>query len=363
MVLRRDGGDGGISLFGADLVTEWLARLLRAGEPAAPLAERLERLVLGGARRYTRVEVEKRSGVARERTERLWRALGFADVDDDAKVFTDADIEALELIDGLVDSGLIDPTLEAGAARAAGQSLSRLAEWELGLLTQYAAKRLESGAAADEATVLGYAETILPTLERLHSYIWRRHIAALASPALGWIRRGGEPRARRRIRRPRRVHPPDAHPHRDGARRAHRAVRVDGRLGGGDVRRAGGEDVGRRGAVRRRRRPTGAAIGLGLLDAVDADGDMPDLRIGMAMGDVRGRFGDVYGPVVNIASRLTSAAKPGTIRVDRELASALAGTPGLHLRRHRPMSVRGYSHLSSWRLTRAAAPQVSLPTT
>ena len=108
---------------------------------------------------------------------------------------------------------------------------------------------------------------------------------------------------------------------------------------------------------------TGAAIGLGLLDAVDADGDMPDLRIGMAMGDVRGRFGDVYGPVVNIASRLTSAAKPGTIRVDRELASALAGTPGLHLRRHRPMSVRGYSHLSSWRLTRAAAPQVSLPTT
>ena len=132
MVLRRDGGDGGISLFGADLVTEWLARLLRVGEPAAPLAERLERLVLGGARRYTRLEVEKRSGVPRDRTERLWRALGFADVDDDAKVFTDADIEALELIDGLVDSGLIDPTLEAGAARAAGQSLSRLAEWELG---------------------------------------------------------------------------------------------------------------------------------------------------------------------------------------------------------------------------------------
>ncbi|MET0907935.1 MAG: adenylate/guanylate cyclase domain-containing protein, partial [Ilumatobacteraceae bacterium] len=98
-----------------------MARLRRAGEPTAPLAERLERLVLGGARRYTRVEVEERSGVARDRTERLWRALGFADVDDNAVVFTDSDVEALRLIDGLVGSGLIDPTIEAAAARAAGQ--------------------------------------------------------------------------------------------------------------------------------------------------------------------------------------------------------------------------------------------------
>ena len=355
MVLRRDGGDGGSSLFGADLVTEWLARLLRAGEPAAPLAERLERLVLGGARRYTRLEVENRSGVARDRTERLWRALGFADVDDDAKVFTDADIEALELIDGLVDSGLIDPTLEAGAARAAGQSLSRLAEWELGLLTQYAAKRLESGAAADEATVLGYAETILPTLERLHSYIWRRHIAALASPALagsaevashalvvGFADLVGYTRLTRTL----------TEKELEGLieRFESMAATVVATAAGRVVKTLGDEVLFVADDA-----PTAAAIGLGLLDAVDADGDMPDLRIGMAMGDVRSRFGDVYGPVVNIASRLTSVAKPGTIRVDRELASALAGTTGLHLRRYRPMAVRGYSHLSSWRLTRAPA--------
>ena len=67
-----------------------------------------------------------------------------------------------------------------------------------------------------------------------------------------------------------------------------------------------------------------ATIGLGLLDAIEADGDLPDLRIGMARGNVLSRFGDVYGPVVNIASRLTSAAKPGTILVDGELATALA---------------------------------------
>ena len=130
-----------MTMSGADRIGEWLARLLRPAERATPLSERLERIVLGGARRYTRVEVEERSGVARERNERLWRALGFADVDDDDVVFTDADVEALKLIDGFVDSGLIDPTVEAAVARAAGQSLSRLAEWEIGLLNDYVMSR------------------------------------------------------------------------------------------------------------------------------------------------------------------------------------------------------------------------------
>ena len=115
--------------------------------------------MLGDARRYTRIEVEARSGVARERNERLWRALGFADVDDDDVVFTDADVEALKLIDGLVGSGIIDPTLEAAAARAAGQSLARLAEWEIGLLNDYVVaqldERTDDADEADRAAVRG----------------------------------------------------------------------------------------------------------------------------------------------------------------------------------------------------------------
>ena len=95
------------------------------------LAEQLERRVLGGERCCTRAEIKRRSGVPQEGTERLWRALGFANVNDDDVVFTDQDVEALQLMNMLVGSGLLDPTLEAGAVRAAGQALSRLAEWEL----------------------------------------------------------------------------------------------------------------------------------------------------------------------------------------------------------------------------------------
>jgi adenylate cyclase len=98
----------------------------------------------------------------------------------------------------------------------------------------------------------------------------------------------------------------------------------------------------------------GSAIGLRLLDSIAADREVPDVRIGIAWGHVLKRFGDVYGPVVNIASRLTSAAKPGTVLVDRELSTVLAGEPTMRLRRGRPISVRGYSRLSPSRLTWAA---------
>jgi adenylate cyclase len=351
-----------MTMSGADRIAEWLARLLRPGEPSTPLAARLERIVLGGTRRYTRVEVEERSGVARERNERLWRALGFADVDDEDVVFTDSDVEALKLIDGFVESGLIDPTVEAAVARAAGQSLSRLAEWETGLLNDYVASRAESGPEqADEVTVLRFAETILPMMERLHSYVWRRHIAALVGRALaaspdelvsntlvvGFADVVGYTRLTRTLTETELATLLERFESTAAEVVATAAGRVVKMLGD-EVMFVAVDPV------------AAAAIGLGLLDAIDVDGELPDLRIGMAHGNVLSRFGDVYGPVVNIASRLTSAAKPGTVLVDGDLAATLSSEPGLRLRRRRPMSVRGYSNLSSWRLS-PTAPRRSIP--
>jgi adenylate cyclase len=73
----------------------------------------------------------------------------------------------------------------------------------------------------------------------------------------------------------------------------------------------------------------------------------------MALGQVLTRLGDVYGPAVNVASRLTSLARPGSVLVDRELAQALNAEPGYRLQAKRPATVRGYHHLRSWSLRRA----------
>ncbi len=81
--------------------------------------------------------------------------------------------------------------------------------------------------------------------------------------------------------------------------------------------------------------------------------ELPALRIGLALGPVPSRYGDVYGPVVNIASRLTGLARPGTVLIDQQLAEALAEDERWSIRRLRPVSVRGYHHLLASRLRRA----------
>jgi adenylate cyclase len=96
----------------------------------------------------------------------------------------------------------------------------------------------------------------------------------------------------------------------------------------------------------------GAELALGLLDWADAEDDVPALRIGLACGPVVARLGDVYGPVVNIAARLTSVARPGRIVVDRELAGRLEDEDDLRVRRVRRRSVQGYARLEPWSLKR-----------
>ena len=52
---------------------------------------------------------------------------------------------------------------------------------------------------------------------------------------------------------------------------------------------------------------------LKLVDAVDTDNDFPRLRAGVASGMAVSRAGDWFGSPVNVASRVTNVARPGTV--------------------------------------------------
>ena len=93
-----------------------------------------------------------------------------------------------------------------------------------------------------------------------------------------------------------------------------------------------------------------ARIALGLQEAARTHPEQPDLRVGLALGPVLVRFGDLFGEAVNIAARLTSAARPGTVLVDAELSAALVDDDGVQLRSLRPLRVRGYSRLRAFAL-------------
>jgi adenylate cyclase len=94
-----------------------------APEPdIAALQRDFEQALLGGERKFTRVEVSERAGISIERAERMWHALGFATVPDDEIAFTDGDVEALRLVAALEDDGFIDPAVESSLARKLGQT-------------------------------------------------------------------------------------------------------------------------------------------------------------------------------------------------------------------------------------------------
>jgi adenylate cyclase len=54
---------------------------------------------------------------------------------------------------------------------------------------------------------------------------------------------------------------------------------------------------------------------LKLVEAVDTDNDFPRLRAGVASGMAVSRAGDWFGSPVNVASRVTDVARPGTVLV------------------------------------------------
>ncbi|MFD2090529.1 adenylate/guanylate cyclase domain-containing protein [Blastococcus deserti] len=324
------------------------------GEVAGPDArEALERLLLDGPRRYTRLQVAELAGMPPTRTQRLWRALGFADAADDDLVFTDADVSALAVLSELIDSGFVDPDSEASIARAMGQALSRLADWQTDMLADALTRPGADGerrkASAEE--VVAAARALLPRMRDIQHYVWRRHLAANADRLLSAAGRGD----RREL----------AVGFADLVGYTSRSRGMGGRELGAmveDFESTATEVIARHhgrvvktvgdGVLFTAGSPVDAVdIGLELPEVWDAE-DRPPLRVGAAYGAVLTRFGDVYSPVVNLASRLTSLARPGTVLVDRELARGLRGQRAYRVRPLRRVSVRGYDHLQPWLVRR-----------
>ncbi|MGH3648489.1 MAG: adenylate/guanylate cyclase domain-containing protein [Micromonosporaceae bacterium] len=313
-------------------------------DQAALLAE-LETVLLSGEPRYNRLQVAELAGVPLNRAERLWRAMGFASVGDDDVVFNDFDVEALQLLASLVQLGVVEPETEASLSRSLGQSMSRLAEWQSQVLRDVL---VDSDGTARPGTVDAVA-ALVPVIERLQSHVWRRHLLAAAGRVLAVP--AGDPASAPLVvgfadivsftRLSRTITDEELAEfieHFEGT-----AAEIIAEAHGRVIKTIGDEvlfvaDVP----------ADAAAIAVELASRIDTDEEFPKLRVGMAYGPVLSRLGDVYGPVVNVAARLTSLARAGTVLVDRTLREALTGVPGYRLRRTPRAAVRGYTRLEPW---------------
>ncbi|MER6951251.1 adenylate/guanylate cyclase domain-containing protein [Nonomuraea sp. NPDC005983] len=303
-------------------------------------------------RRYTSHQVADMAGVPFYRARRFWRALGFANVADDAVEFTDSDVEALRTLLGMVSDGVYDEEHVLLLARSIGRATARLAE-----------SQAELGAEAlDQAGVplaerprawRRRAERVVPDLARLMVYAWQRQLAASAHRlseqetsavrlAVGFADLVGFTRLSRQITE---------------TELAGLVDRFEGRSAdvvtssGGRVVKTLGDSV----LFVAVKAHEAAEIALRLIESHAKVKGMPELRVGLAVGPVVGRMGDVFGTTVNLASRLTALARPGTILADPEMAEELEGDRAFDLRPVNRLSVRGLGELAPFTITRKTA--------
>jgi adenylate cyclase len=79
----------------------------------------------------------------------------------------------------------------------------------------------------------------------------------------------------------------------------------------------------------------------GIITVIGRDPRMPDVRVGLASGSVVMRLGDVFGPPVNMAARLTAVARRNRVIVDAATA-ALLPDDQFETRRLPARPVRGF---------------------
>ena len=62
-----------------------------------------------------------------------------------------------------------------------------------------------------------------------------------------------------------------------------------------------------------------------LIEAAEQEDDFPELKAGIARGRAINKWGDWFGSPVNIANRVTSIARPGSVLVTEEVHSDAEG--------------------------------------
>ena len=360
----RQVGAGGEARGGSDVTPSGPPALVAAGDsspvdpadaepcPGTPGTD-LQLSLLGGPRRWRRREIAKRVGVSLLSARKLWRALGFANVTDQDVAFTDADSQALARVVGLVRDGLIDEPTAIAFARALGQTTDRLVSWHIEALLEHLATIAGS---RDPDLAVAHVADLAADLEKLLIYSWRRQMAA-AVARLSQGSKGAGTASSTALT----VGFADLVSYTRLSQRLQQrelgilVQRFEGlasdviTAGGGRVIKTIGDEV----LFTADDAAAGAVIALSLSEQMAVDDVVPDVRVGLAHGTVLRSLGDVYGSTVNLASRLTSLAQPGTVVTDPATGSTLARHPDLVLVPQRARHVRGFGQLQPLLVARA----------
>jgi adenylate cyclase len=311
-----------------DARLELLKKLSDAGVSDAELkkAVKEERLALlpveralGADRTLSADEAGEKAGVTVEFVHRHRRALGLPLTGDEDRAFSEEDVEALKDVKRFIDAGLDEEGIE-DVTRVVGESMSRVAR----SVAELTATSLLRPGVTEHDLGLGFAgaaEHLVPLFGKQLEFVFKQQLLELVrsemvshaeresgrlpgaetvnvsfADLVGFTRLGEEL-------------PPEE------------IGRVAGKLGelAAEVAEPPVRLVKTIGDAAMLVSPEGDAealvrVTLELIRAAEGEGEeFPMLRAGVARGEAIGRGGDWYGRPVNVASRLTGVARPGSV--------------------------------------------------
>jgi adenylate cyclase len=309
-----------------------------------------------GAPVFTVAEAADKSGIPAEVIARLWRALGFAIPAPGAAAFNDDDLVALEVMHRASTLDLMDVDTEVRLARALGQTMSRLADWQATTVLSAVDERAASPSMEDRLqAVRRIADALGKTYPDVLAYAWRRHVAAAVNRMYGTGELEREQTVTTTVGFADIVSFSALSNELDDDRIGDLVEIFETRAtdvvtnGGGRAIKTLGDSV-----LFISDDPVDAAdIAHGIIDVIGGDPRMPDVRLGLATGGVLLRFGDVFGPPVNLASRLTAIARRNRVITDDVTAAALPATR-FEVRALTARPVRGFGVLEPMAVRRLA---------
>jgi adenylate cyclase len=317
---------------------ELLEGLAREGVPLEELREAIlagrlallpvERVLAGGGPRYTPREIAEISGVELDLLQRATAALGIPYPDPDERSLTESELNEARRVKAFRDAGLPEEGI-LQVARTIGMATARVAEANRELVIR---TLMQPGDSERELALrfAAAAEYMQPLVEPTLAYALRAHmleqirrdVIGAADLAAGEIRATSEVSV--------------CFADLVGFTRLGEQVATEelgliaGRLD--ELATAVAEPpvrlvklIGDAAMLVSTNAGKMVEAALRMVEAADLEGeDFPQLRAGIAHGSVHVQAGDYYGRPVNLASRLSAIARPGSVLID-SVGKAAAG--------------------------------------
>jgi adenylate cyclase len=207
--------------------------------------------------------------------------------------------------------------------RAVGQTMDRLAEWEVATLATMLGKTRPDSSKRTEA--LRLVDSIGPHFEALLTYVWRRHLSAAVARVESLDAAADEQVAEATVGFADLVSFSALTNKLDDDQIGDLVEVFEGRSHDVVSRRHGRviKTLGDSVLFMATDPEAGIEIAWDIVQVIGGDNRLPDVRVGVVTGAVVLRMGDVYGPAVNLAARLVGVARRNRVITDAHTAERL----------------------------------------